>query len=161
MQFRSVNAAIRWAVENCAREIVTTSRYGEVTGGHGLTMQELKMQAGNIMSAIWQLPNAERAMIIIVFGCLDRLTEQAMTLADEIGYCGDKLMADCVLCYKTQTEDKATHAPSVRDLAKKYAMPASTVQYRIDKVKHKLDPIYFRAMALLECALGDLIEKAA
>lgn len=154
MQFRSVNAAIRWAVENCAREIVTTSRYGEVTGGHGLTMQELKMQAGNIMSAIWQLPNAERAMIIIVFGCLDRLTEQAMTLADEIGYCGDKLAIDCVLAYQA---DK----PSIRDMAEKYKRSVGTVQATRKRVFDRLDPIYFRAMGILDGALCDLIEKAA
>lgn len=151
MRFRSVNAALRWAMEMKAREIVTTSRFGEPTGSE-LNAQEQHAQAEYILLEIGKLPYAERATIAIKFDA-PRL-ETAMALADTIGYCGDKLAIDCVLAYQA---DK----PSIRDMADKYKRSIGTVHATRKRVFDRLDPIYYRGMALLECALGDLIERAA
>ena len=44
-----------------------------------------------------------------------------MALADEIGYCADRLAIDCVLAYQA---DK----PSIRDMADKYKRSIGTVR---------------------------------
>ena len=152
MQFRSVNAAIRWAMEMKTRDICDTSKYGNVTGGGCLSQQEQHAQAEYILLEIGKLPYAERATIAIKFDA-PRL-ETAMALADKIGYCGDKLAIDCVLAYQS---DK----PSIRDMADKYKRSIGTVHATRKRVFDRLDPFYYRGMAMLECALGDLIERAA
>lgn len=152
MRFRSANAAIKWAMEMKARDIVTTSRFGEVSSCGELNAQELHAQAEYIILEIGKLPYAERAAVAIKFD-VPRL-ETAMALADEIGYCADRLAIDCVMAYQA---DK----PSIRDMAEKYKRSVGTVQATRKRVFDRLDPIYFRGMALLEFALWDLIEKAA
>lgn len=151
MRFRSVNAAIKWAMEMKAREIVTTTRFFARTGSD-LNAQELHAQAEYILLEIGKLPYAERATIAIKFDA-PRL-ETAMALADTIGCCGDKLAIDCVLAYQA---DK----PSIRDMADKYKRSVGTVHATRKRVFDRLDPFYYRGMALLECALGDLIDRAA
>ena len=152
MRFRSVNAAIKWAMEMKAREIVTTSRYGQISNGGELNAQELHVQAEYIILEIGKLPYAERAAVAIKFDA-PRI-ETAMALADEIGYCADRLAIDCVMAYQA---DK----PSIRDMAEKYKRSVGTVQATRKRVFDRIDPIYFRGMALLESSLFDLIEKAA
>lgn len=152
MQFRSVNAAIKWAVETKAREIAPTSKFGHVSGNGELNQQEQHCQAEYIMLEIGKLPYAERAIIGIKFDT-PRI-ETAMALADEIGYCADKLAIDCVLAYQA---DK----PSIRDMSDKYRRSVGTVHATRKRVFDRLDPIYYRAMGMLESALCDLIEKAA
>lgn len=152
MRFRSVNAAIKWAMEMKSREIVTTSRFGSVSSGGELNAQELHAQAVYILVEIGKLPYAERAAVAIKFD-VPRI-ETAMALADEIGYCADRLAIDCVMAYQA---DK----PSIRDMAEKYKRSVGTVQAARKRVFDRIDPIYFRAMGMLDSALGDLIEKAA
>lgn len=152
MRFRSVNAAIKWAMEMKSREIVTTSRFGSVSSGGELNAQELHAQAEYIILEIQKLPYAERAAVALKFDA-PRI-ETAMALADEIGYCADRLAIDCVMAYQA---DK----PSIRDMAEKYKRSVGTVHATRKRVFDRIDPIYFRAMGMLDSALGDLIEKAA
>lgn len=152
MRFRSANAAIKWAMEMKAREIVTTSRYGHISNGGELNAQELHAQAEYIILEIGKLPYAERAAVAIKFD-VPRI-ETAMALADGIGYCADRLAIDCVMAYQA---DK----PSIRDMAEKYKRSVGTVQATRKRVFDRIDPIYYRAMGMLESALCDLIERAA
>ena len=152
MKFRSVNAAIRWAMEMRAREIVTTSRYGQMSNGGDLNAQELHAQAEYVLLEVNKLPFAERAAVGIKFD-VPRI-ETAMALADVIGHCGDRLAIDCVMAYQ---DDK----PSIRDMAEKYKRSVGTVQATRKRVFDRLDPIYYRAMGMRESALCDLIERAA
>jgi hypothetical protein len=152
MRFRSVNAAIKWAMEMKSREIVTTSRFGSVSSGGELNAQELHAQAVYILIEIGKLPYAERAAVAIKFD-VPRI-ETAMALADEIGYCADRLAIDCVMAYQA---DK----PSIRAMADKHKRSTGTIQATRKRVFDKLDPIYRRAMAHMELRLADLIEKAA
>jgi hypothetical protein len=152
MRFRSVNAALKWAMEMKAREIVTTSRFGGMASSGELNAQELHAQAEYILLEIGKLPYAERAAVAIKFDA-PRI-ETAMALADEIGYCADRLAIDCVMAYQA---DK----PSIREMAEKYKRSVGTVQATRKLVFDRVDPIYRRGMAMLESALWDLIEKAA
>jgi hypothetical protein len=152
MRFRSVNAALKWAMEMKAREIVTTSRFGGMASSGKLNAQELHAQAEFILLEVGKLPYAERAVVALKFG--QPRIEIAMSIADEIGYCGDKLAAECVQSYQA---DK----PSIRDMAEKFSRSVGTVHATRKRVFDRIDPIYFRAMGMLETALCDLIERAA
>ena len=76
-----------------------------------------------------------------------------MALADEIGYCADRLAIDCVLAYQA---DK----PSIRDMADKYKRSIGTVHATR---KRYLTGLIRFTIAAWRCwsALGDLIERAA
>ena len=151
MRFRSVNAALKWAMEMKAREIVTTSRYG-CSGGSELSAHDLHVQAEFILLEVGKLPYAERAVVALKFG--QPRIEIALSIADEIGYCGDKLAAECVQSYQA---DK----PSIREMAEKFSRSFGTVQATRKRIFDRIDPIYYRAMCMLETALCDLIERAA
>jgi hypothetical protein len=51
--------------------------------------------------------------------------------------------------------------PSIRDMAEKFSRSVGTVHATRKRVFDRIDPIYFRAMGMLETALCDLIERAA
>lgn len=151
MRFRSVNAAIKWALEMQSREIVTTSRFGAAGSGE-LSAHELHAQAEYILLEVGKLPYVERAVVALKFD--SPRIEIAMALADEIGYCADRLVMDCVLAYQADQ-------PSIRMMADKHKRSVGTVQSLRKRVFDKLDPIYRRAMAQMELRLADLIERAA
>lgn len=151
MQFRSVNAAIRWAMDTKAREIVTTSRYGNMAGGE-LSAHEQHAQAEFILLEVNKLPHIDRCVVALKFGT-PRI-EIAMALADAIGYCADRLAMDCVLAYQADM-------PSIRAMSEKHKRSVGTVHATRKRVFDRLDPIYRRAMAQMENALCELIEKAA
>lgn len=151
MRFRSVNAAIKWALDTQSRDIVTTSCFGHVGGGE-LSAHEQHAQAEFILLEAGKLPHQERMIVAIKFG--SPRVELAMAMADAIGHCADRLVIDCVMAY--QADD-----PSIRAMSDKHKRSVGTVHAVRKRVFDKLDPIYRRAMDDLECRLCDLIEKAA
>lgn len=151
MRFRSVNAAIKWALDTQSRDIVTTSRFGHVGGGE-LSAHEQHAQAEFILLEVGKLPHQERMIVAIKFGA-PRI-ELAMAMADAIGHCTDRLVTDCVMAYQADL-------PSIRVMSDKHKKSVGTVQAVRKRVFDKLDPIYRRAMAQMELRLADLIERAA
>ena len=153
MQFRCAHDAVCFGFNNQNRENVKVSDLRRISGAGDLTLGEIIWQAVGIVGKVDRLPHAERSAIHVK--CNPFVTyETVRSLADLIGLPPRIESYACVRAYK---DDK----PSIREIALESGKAVGTIQEMRKKAFDKIDAHYFRGMALLECALGDLIERAA
>ena len=150
MKFSTIKALIGWAYQMSEAVPVKSAKYGEFTGAAfgGMTPNELKDAASDILVKVSRLPAAERAVVTAFFTGATKAINKA---ADSLPPMPTGLKRELVKGWAVQFDRDQ------KEMAETYGLSEATMTRRKKQVFGLLNEALDKALATLEVQLLPLL----